>query len=154
MTDPSRSRARGRIAYLPENVALYDHLSGMENADYLLALAGEPKPRGAIGEAFVAAGLGEDAWDRRLSGYSKGMRQKVAIAIIEKYRLTTFLGNYGAGRTLQTFSLLPGEKTKLSFKTYKRTSASAKAASSVLDSYTQESAREFERSVGQEMRIE
>lgn len=81
--DPGRDAdgARGRIAYLPENVALYDHLSGMENADYLLALAGEPKPRGAIGEAFVAAGLGEDAWDRRLSGYSKGMRQKVAIAV-------------------------------------------------------------------------
>lgn len=77
-------------------------------------------------------------------------KQKVAIAIIEKYRLSTFLGNYGAGRTLQTFSLLPGEKTKLSVKTYKRSTTTAKAASSVLDSYTQESAHEFERSVADE----
>ncbi len=73
--------ARRRIAYLPENVALYEHLSGVENADYLLALAGEPRGRDAITGALTAAGLQEEAWDRRLSSYSKGMRQKVAIAV-------------------------------------------------------------------------
>ena len=73
--------ARRRIAYLPENVALYDHLTAIENADYLLALSGEPKSRDAITGAFAAAGLQERAWDLRLSGFSKGMRQKVAIAV-------------------------------------------------------------------------
>ena len=73
--------ARRRIAYLPENVALYEHLTGLENADYLLALSGEPKDRAAITAALAAAGLQADAWDRRLAGYSKGMRQKVAIAV-------------------------------------------------------------------------
>ena len=72
---------RRRIAYLPENVALYEHLSGIENADYLLALSGEERDRAAITDALAAAGLAQDAWDRRLSGYSKGMRQKVAIAV-------------------------------------------------------------------------
>ena len=33
--------ARRSIAYLPENVALYEHLSAVENADYLLALSGK-----------------------------------------------------------------------------------------------------------------
>lgn len=73
--------ARRRIAYLPENVALYDHLSGMENADYLLSLAGTRRDRQAIADAFAATGLQPDAWDRRLGGFSKGMRQKVAIAV-------------------------------------------------------------------------
>ena len=45
--DPARDPdgARRRIAYLPENVALYEHLSAVENADYLLALSGTPRPR-------------------------------------------------------------------------------------------------------------
>lgn len=73
--------ARRRMAYLPENVALYEHLSAVENADYLLALSDERKERGAITEALAAAGLQQRAWDQRLSGFSKGMRQKVAIAV-------------------------------------------------------------------------
>lgn len=73
--------ARRRIAYLPENVALYEHLSAIENADYLLALSGERKDRAAIEDALRSAGLQEEAWTRRLSGFSKGMRQKVAIAV-------------------------------------------------------------------------
>ena len=73
--------ARRRIAYLPENVALYEHLTAVENADYLLALAGERHDRAAITDALQAAGLQERAWDQRLSAFSKGMRQKVAIAV-------------------------------------------------------------------------
>jgi ABC-2 type transport system ATP-binding protein len=73
--------ARRRIAYLPENVALYEHLSAVENADYLLALSGDRQDRPAITRAFAAAGLQERAWDERLGGFSKGMRQKVAIAV-------------------------------------------------------------------------
>lgn len=78
-TDPDT--ARRRIAYLPENVALYEHLSAVENAEYFLALSGEGKPRGEITAAFAAAGLQDRVWDERLGGFSKGMRQKVAIAV-------------------------------------------------------------------------
>lgn len=73
--------ARRRIAYLPENVALYDHLTAVENADYLLALSAQRQGRPAITHALAAAGLQERAWDQRLGGFSKGMRQKVAIAV-------------------------------------------------------------------------
>lgn len=83
--------ARRRIAYLPENVALYEHLSAVENADYLLALSGERQPRGAITDAFAAAGLQERAWDQRLGGFSKGMRQKVAIAVALLRRVPVLL---------------------------------------------------------------
>ena len=78
-TDPDA--ARRRIAYLPENVALYEHLSAIENADYLLALSGTPRGRGEIVGALAAAGLQDRAFDQRLGGFSKGMRQKVAIAV-------------------------------------------------------------------------
>ncbi|MCC8628489.1 ABC transporter ATP-binding protein [Xanthomonas vesicatoria] len=77
----SPGRARARLAYLPENVALYEHLSALENADYLLALAGQRCSQADIGQAFAAAGLQREAWGQRLGGFSKGMRQKVAIAV-------------------------------------------------------------------------
>jgi ABC-2 type transport system ATP-binding protein len=81
--DPAASadEARRRIAYLPENVALYEHLSAVENADYLLTLSGEARARDEIVAALNAAGLQERALNQRLGGFSKGMRQKVAIAV-------------------------------------------------------------------------
>ena len=40
-TDPANDpeATRHKIAYLPENVALYEHLTARENVDYFLALA-------------------------------------------------------------------------------------------------------------------
>jgi ABC-2 type transport system ATP-binding protein len=73
--------SRRRLAYIPENVALYDHLSARENVAYLLDLAGQPATVTDIGAALSAAGLDTDAHARRVSGFSKGMRQKVSIAL-------------------------------------------------------------------------
>lgn len=73
--------AREQIAYVPENVALYEHLSARENAHYLLALSGRQPEQTDIDAAFAATGLQQAAWSKRLSGFSKGMRQKVAISI-------------------------------------------------------------------------
>jgi Bacterial Ig domain len=72
------------------------------------------------------------------------------LIVVESYRLSSYLGNYGAGRTLKTFSLLPGEKTKISVKTFTKTETDAKDASSILDSFTQTSATNFETSMGRE----
>lgn len=74
-------KAREQIAYVPENVALYQHLTARENAAYLLALSGRQPDTAAVDAAFEATGLQAEAWNKRLSGFSKGMRQKVAIAI-------------------------------------------------------------------------
>lgn len=73
-------QARAQLAYLPENVSLYEHLTAIENVDYLLSLAGRRHDASAIEDALRAAGLQESAWRQRLGGFSKGMRQKVAIA--------------------------------------------------------------------------
>lgn len=74
--------ARQQLAYIPENVALYEHLSARENIAYFLDLAGQPATDSGIGEALRAAGLEAAAHDRRVLGFSKGMRQKVAIALV------------------------------------------------------------------------
>ncbi len=73
--------ARARLAYVPENVALYEHLTARENLSYFLHLAGKADSGGAIEAALDTVGLARAAWDRRLAGYSKGMRQKTAIAL-------------------------------------------------------------------------
>ena len=73
--------ARAALAYVPENVALYEHLSALENMGYFLRLAGSKAGAAGIAASLRAVGLREDAWERRLGGYSKGMRQKVAIAL-------------------------------------------------------------------------
>lgn len=73
--------ARRQLAYLPENVALYETLTARENVDYFMALAGERPNPAAIDQAFDRVGLQAEARDRRAGSYSKGMRQKVAIAL-------------------------------------------------------------------------
>ncbi len=72
---------------------------------------------------------------------------KPTFLIVEEYRLSNFLGQYGAGRTVKTFSLLPGESTTISVTSYKRSSSTSESSSSILDSYTEEKADEFESSV-------
>jgi hypothetical protein len=72
------------------------------------------------------------------------------LVLVETYRLSSFLGAYGAGRTIKTFSLLPGERTKISVKTYAKRETDAKQASSILDSFSQESSDDFEKSVQSE----
>ena len=59
-----------------------------------------------------------------------------AIYLVETYRMSNFLGDYGAGRTVGTFSLLPGEKTKISITTYKSSTTTEATTSSIFDSYT------------------
>jgi ABC-2 type transport system ATP-binding protein len=74
--------ARAQLAYVPESVALYDHLTARENLDYFLALAKAPRSADdVIKPALDAVGLPHHAWNQRVGGFSKGMRQKVAIAL-------------------------------------------------------------------------
>jgi ABC-2 type transport system ATP-binding protein len=72
---------RQKIAYLPENATLYGHLSARENLDYFLGLAGLPKAQSDIDAALDRVGLQADARGTRMERYSKGMRQKVSIAL-------------------------------------------------------------------------
>jgi ABC-2 type transport system ATP-binding protein len=69
------------LAYIPEQVMLYRNLTGLENLEYFTSLAGEKYGREALRGFLNEAGLPAEAADRRVGTYSKGMRQKVGIAI-------------------------------------------------------------------------
>jgi ABC-2 type transport system ATP-binding protein len=74
--------ARKKLAYIPENVMLYGKLTGLENLRYFSDLAtGERLGRADLLDLLSRAGFPADAADRPVSGYSKGMRQKVGIAV-------------------------------------------------------------------------
>jgi hypothetical protein len=72
------------------------------------------------------------------------------LMLVETYRLDSFLGAYGAGRVIETLTLLPGEKTRISVKSFTGTEMTRKEASSILDSFTQESADDFESTLQHE----
>jgi ABC-2 type transport system ATP-binding protein len=74
-------RARQYIAYIPEQVALYPAMSGIDNLRYFTTLAGLTLDAGQLRALLTEAGLPEEAQGRRAGSYSKGMRQKVGIAI-------------------------------------------------------------------------
>lgn len=72
---------RSKVAYLPESVMLYGHLAGIENIEYFLSLASIKKSKPEIEQALKRVALQENAWHKAMSNYSKGMRQKTAIAL-------------------------------------------------------------------------
>lgn len=73
--------ARKLITYIPENFSLYPTLTGLENLQYFSGLAGVKASADELTQALVQAGLTADEALRPVGGYSKGMRQKVGIAM-------------------------------------------------------------------------
>ncbi len=73
--------ARASTAYLPESVSLYGHLSARENLSYFLKLAGIDRSPAEIDAALDRVALQSDMRDLRMDDFSKGMRQKTAIAL-------------------------------------------------------------------------
>ncbi|WP_456445984.1 ABC transporter ATP-binding protein [Oceanithermus sp.] len=68
---------RGRIALVANPPAFYRHLSGEENLEQALALAGKPIARAQALEAMGRVGLPEG---RTVAAYSSGMRKRLALA--------------------------------------------------------------------------
>ena len=71
------ARLRDRIGYLPETVALHPSLTGVETLAFYARLKRRPlSGNPALLEKVGIAG----AAHRRVGGYSKGMRQRLALA--------------------------------------------------------------------------
>ena len=71
-----------RLSYIPEQVMLYRNLSGLENLRFFSRLAGAAADSDQELIAILAqVGLTADQARRRVGEYSKGMRQKIGIAI-------------------------------------------------------------------------
>jgi hypothetical protein len=72
------------------------------------------------------------------------------LFIIEEYKTASFLGDYGAGETVKTFSLLPGEKTTITVKTFKEKTSTQNRAENLMDSFSENSAKDFEKTLQEE----
>lgn len=72
---------RRELGYLPQDFGVYEALSAREFLAFLAAVKGLPARTSAerVNECLAMVGL-EDVADRRLGGYSGGMRQRVGIA--------------------------------------------------------------------------
>jgi ABC-2 type transport system ATP-binding protein len=74
--DPSVYR---QIGLVPEREAVYPFLTGLEYVKFNARLQGMRDPDRAARAAIARVGL-DDAMDRQIGGYSKGMRQRVKVA--------------------------------------------------------------------------
>ncbi|MGA2974215.1 MAG: ATP-binding cassette domain-containing protein [Spirochaetia bacterium] len=72
---------RKLIGLVPDNIGLYEEMSAYENLDYYGKLYETPEPerKKRIDELLTLLDLREQR-DQPVSSYSKGMKQKVAIA--------------------------------------------------------------------------
>jgi len=72
--------ARAAVSFLPDTPALYDDLSLAEHLEYVARLHGEEAWEDRGFELLERLGLSDSA-DRLPRGFSRGMRQKAAIAL-------------------------------------------------------------------------
>ncbi|MBJ05348.1 MAG: ABC transporter ATP-binding protein [Flavobacteriales bacterium] len=79
------------VGYIPENVNLYSYLTGLENLDYFCKLSGFKYDRNKLSKFLDDCGLQRIAHDKKISSYSKGMRQKVGIAIAYAKKAKVYL---------------------------------------------------------------
>lgn len=81
--DPMRDALKVKriVGYMPDSIGFYDDMTGRENLWYTARLnhIPEEKAKSRIQSLLEKVGL-KDAADRRVKGYSRGMRQRLGIA--------------------------------------------------------------------------
>tara|TARA_B110000259_G_scaffold70055_1_gene82595 strand:+ start:141 stop:854 length:714 start_codon:yes stop_codon:yes gene_type:complete len=69
------------LTYIPENLMLYPTFSALENLDYFTKLSGKKFNSKKLEMILSEAGLEQQAHTKNIKTFSKGMRQKVGIAL-------------------------------------------------------------------------
>ncbi len=86
VTDWRFSRVKRDIAYLPEEAAPYDNLTGRELVEFLHGLYG----RRNVEEALEISGLGGRAEDK-VKTYSRGMKRRLLVAALLALRTSVLV---------------------------------------------------------------
>jgi ABC-2 type transport system ATP-binding protein len=75
-------KAKHHVSYVSENVQLYGNFTAIQNLEFFAKVGGKPKTtRQDVVRTLLRVGLPADTHDRQVKGYSKGMRQRLGIAI-------------------------------------------------------------------------
>ena len=75
-------RSKEFVSFVSENVMLYGNFTAYQNLDYFTKLSGKRGlTKADFAKALTSVGLQKDAFDTRTKNYSKGMRQKLGLAI-------------------------------------------------------------------------
>ena len=91
LKDANIKITRSSIGFIPENVNLYPYLSGLENLDYFCKLANLKYSKNELTSFLRDCGLNDNFHKKVTSSYSKGMRQKVGIAIAYAKKAKVYL---------------------------------------------------------------
>ena len=74
--------AKKYLAYVSENVELYRNFTARQNLEFFTKLGGKKKvTRDELDATLARVGLPEESFKRRVKTFSKGMRQRLGIAI-------------------------------------------------------------------------
>jgi hypothetical protein len=73
------------------------------------------------------------------------------LGIVQRFKISNVLGPYGAGRTLKTVSLFPGEETSIRIEPFTNNRRAEQEAATILESSSREAAFEFERELREEL---
>ena len=74
--------AKQNVSFLSENVMLYGNFTARQNLDFFAKLGGKTQMTKADYYALLRrVGLQDEAFEKKLKTFSKGMRQKVGLAI-------------------------------------------------------------------------
>jgi len=75
-------KAKHHVSYVSENVQLYGNFTAIQNLEFFAKVGGKPKTtRQDVVKTLLRVGLPAETHDRQVKGYSKGMRQRLGIAI-------------------------------------------------------------------------
>jgi ABC-2 type transport system ATP-binding protein len=75
-------KSKDYLSFVSENVMLYDNFTAFQNINYFAKLAGKRNlSKADYAQVLKRVGLQEEAFNIRTKKYSKGMRQKLGIAI-------------------------------------------------------------------------
>lgn len=75
-------KSKDYVSFVSENVMLYGNFTAYQNLDYFSRLAGKRNlTKAEYAHVMKQVGLQEEAFDMRTKNFSKGMRQKLGIAV-------------------------------------------------------------------------
>jgi ABC-2 type transport system ATP-binding protein len=75
-------KAKRHVSYVSENVQLYGNFTALQNVEFFAKVGGKPRiTREEVAATLTRVGLPAETHGRQVKGYSKGMRQRLGIAI-------------------------------------------------------------------------